>query len=199
MEESKILQEVREFVEAKLKAEIPSTFHYHNLSHTREVVEAVEKIATAEKISDEDLEILLLAAWFHDTGYTQTYDDHEAESAAIADRFLSEKDFPEPRKKEVIQLILATKYPPSPESLLEEIICDADTYSLGVPDYIDKNQKIRQEWLEVHGSEYEDKEWLEMSIAFLQTHRYFTDFAKKNLEAGKFKNIETLQKELYQL
>jgi predicted metal-dependent HD superfamily phosphohydrolase len=196
VKETKILGEVRAFAKGKLAAEIPGTFHYHNLGHTQEVVEAAEEIASAENVSNEDLEILLLAAWFHDTGYTQTYDEHEAESAAIADRFLSEKGFPETRKKEVIQLILATKYPPNPESLLEEIICDADTYSLGTADYMDKNQKIRQEWLEVHGSEYEDREWLEMSIAFLQKHRYFTDFAKRNLEDGKLRNIKNLREKL---
>ena len=61
---------------------------YHNLSHTTEVVSAVKEIAAAEGVSADDLELLVIAAWFHDSGYVKTCKGHEEVSVGYVKEFL---------------------------------------------------------------------------------------------------------------
>ena len=77
MLENDFFKKVKSFVFDLFKNKLPSQVVYHNFEHTSKVVEAVNEIAIGENISKDDLEVLLLAAWFHDTGFTQGYDNHE--------------------------------------------------------------------------------------------------------------------------
>ena len=42
--------------------------------------------------------------------------------------------------------ILATKMPRNPRNLVEEIICDADTYHFGTKEFKDTNKRMREEY-----------------------------------------------------
>lgn len=42
---------------------------YHNQEHTEEVVKAVFLLANNYALNDHDVFVVLVAAWFHDTGY----------------------------------------------------------------------------------------------------------------------------------
>ena len=57
----------------------------------------------------DDLEILLLAAWFHDTGMVNAYDHHEEKSIEIFKMFIKEDNLPPVKIEKVIQIIKATK------------------------------------------------------------------------------------------
>ena len=80
MLENDFLTNVKGFVFDLFKNKLPVQAVYHNFEHTTQVVEAVYEIATAKNISDDDMEILLLAAWFHDTGFTKGFENHEEKS-----------------------------------------------------------------------------------------------------------------------
>ena len=43
---------------------------------------------------------------------------------------------------EITGNIMATKIPRNPKNLLQQIICDADTYHLGTKDFKETNKKI---------------------------------------------------------
>ena len=64
-----ILKEVEEYVSNFIQTSVPSEYIYHNLRHTNNVVKACREISDRYEISEDELEILELAAWFHDTGY----------------------------------------------------------------------------------------------------------------------------------
>ena len=83
-------KEVKIYVFELFKDQLPNGIVYHNQNHTLQVVNASNEIALVENVSDEDLEILLLAAWFHDIGFTDGFVEHEERSKAIVD---SLKDF----------------------------------------------------------------------------------------------------------
>ena len=42
---------------------------YHNLIHTMQVLQASQEIAGALRLLPSELEVVELAAWFHDVGY----------------------------------------------------------------------------------------------------------------------------------
>jgi len=92
MSNGNILKSVEQYVFDTLKSGTPSEFVYHDINHTTEVVEACEKIGKKSGLSDDDIEILLIAAWFHDVGYLETSEQHEEQSAKAARKFLEENN-----------------------------------------------------------------------------------------------------------
>ena len=106
---SAIIEKTEKYVSDLLNEKLTENHLFHNLQHTIEMVEAAEEIAGHSDVSKEDLEILLIAAWFHDTGHTQTYDGHEEASCRIASDFLKKESYPEEKINQIIQLILTTK------------------------------------------------------------------------------------------
>ncbi len=64
-----IVQKAENFVFRLFKDKLSPDYIYHNFNHTLRVVNNVSEIARAEGVNEEDIEILVLAAWFHDAGY----------------------------------------------------------------------------------------------------------------------------------
>ena len=71
-----VLFELQEKALVLLKEKIPSNLYYHNYEHTMDVIETSERIAIAENISSEDIQILKTAAAFHDVGYIYAMENH---------------------------------------------------------------------------------------------------------------------------
>ena len=53
----------------------------------------------------------------------------------MAVHWLESKSFDPERTAEIREIILATKLPVSPQTLLQAIICDADTFHLGTDEF----------------------------------------------------------------
>ena len=87
-----LLVEVEKHVSSLLRSELPHTFIYHNLGHTRRVVKSTRELIEGENIPEDQIEQLLIAAWFHDVGYTDGYENHEERSIEVATSFLKEHE-----------------------------------------------------------------------------------------------------------
>ena len=60
---------------------------YHNLKHTKAVVSKTKQIAGHYDLSEKDMLVVYVAAWFHDTGYIFTEPQwHEEKSAELMRR-----------------------------------------------------------------------------------------------------------------
>lgn len=191
---SNITEDASEFVFQLMKLKLPGIYVYHNFKHTSEVADHVRKISKKMDLSEDDTEIVTLAAYFHDIGFIEKVTNHEDIGAEIAEKFLKEKNYPENKIEKVKECIIATKYPPAPKNLLEEILCDSDLYHLGSKDYEDKTELLRVEWEKSENRIYSEMEWLKLNIDFLSNHKYYTKYAKKNLEDNKIASLLKLQK-----
>ncbi len=89
------LLNIENYVFNLFKDNLSLDFTYHNFMHTVKVVEAIKTLCKEEQISSELQEKLLIAGWFHDTGYTKIVQGHENESANIAEEYLRAKNFDE--------------------------------------------------------------------------------------------------------
>lgn len=196
MLENDFFKEVASFVFNMFKNELSPEVIYHNYEHTFEVVKNANKIGLAENISENDLELLLLAAWFHDTGFVKGFENHEERSQEIAKNFLEQKGFSEEKITKVISLIAVTKLPQKPKNKLEEIICDADLYHLGSESFSEKSNLLRSEWEQLCNKYLTDVEFLNENVRFLKSHKYFTNYAFANLNEQKTKNWLKVQKDL---
>jgi predicted metal-dependent HD superfamily phosphohydrolase len=190
-----LTEAAREYVSAYIAANFPVTITYHNLNHVKEVVKAVEIIGRAVELRDEELEIVVLAAWFHDIGYHSGQAGHENKSAEIAKSFLLERGFPEGKTNRVIGCIEATRVPQKPSILLESIVCDADLFHLGSDKFEEKSDELWDE-LKIQGTDLSFFEWLKTSRDFIKSHKYHTSFARKNLDPKKEKNLHQLEQRI---
>lgn len=190
-----LVEQAKDFVEKLFKDKLSSSFTYHNLKHTIDVVAAVDAIADTEKISPSDKEILLLAAWFHDTGYINGCTKHEEGSVVIVTDFLKEQGKSAEYIEKVAGLIRSTIYGYVPKTLFEKIIKDADYYHLSSDEYGSTCNALRLEWQNLNQKTYSDVDWISENLDFLTNrHHYYTDFALKNWQPLKEKNIKRLQK-----
>ena len=189
----KILLEAEKFVANLLNEELPHHFVYHNFSHTQRVVAAVKEIVEGEKVKEEETYKLLMAAWFHDTGYTKGKDHHEESSVKIAKEFLEKYSVDSNFIDDVSHLIMATKMDYEPLNLLEKIIRDADSCHFQHKKYDRISELLRLEWEQLGIKEYTEVEWLEVNISFFtKHHRFYTEYAIENWQSGKDKNLSLL-------
>lgn len=194
-----IINKVKDYVLSILYSKTPSNHVYHDVDHTKNVAETAELIGKASNLNDDELEIVILAAWFHDLGYIIKVDGHEEISASYAEEFLLNENYPKDKIEKVKKCILATKVPQKPKNILEEIICDADLSHLGKQSFKNRNDLFREEFEFYFGRQLSESEWLEKSIDFLNQHRFFTEYARKEYDEQKKKNIEKLKAELLKL
>ncbi len=64
-----LIDSTKTFVTYLFKEKLSKNYLYHNIIHTSEVVDTCLEIAEHSNLPEDEIEILLLAAWFHDTGY----------------------------------------------------------------------------------------------------------------------------------
>lgn len=189
-----IVQATDDFILKLLTEELPSTFVYHNYTHSKRVYKSINEIIEHSQISVKDTTILRLAALLHDVGYTVSVENHEIEGAKIARRFLESKNVEEDIIKGVEECILATKFKDTvPKNELEMMIRDADSSHFGKEYFNETSEFFRQELSLQNREHYTPKEWLDENIrVFVEDHRFYTDYALKNWQPTKEENLSQL-------
>lgn len=193
MDDLQTLAQIKAYVESLFRTGQNDKLFYHNLEHTEEVIAHAVEMANHYRLADKDFFTLMAACWFHDVGYLKHSNDHEAMGAALAAEFLRAKEVPESQINEVVACIMATKMPQQPKGLLQQLICDADLYHLGTPQFKERNKSIRKEEETRHGP-IDKTRWREENIKFLRQHSFHTDYAVKLLSKGKEENLAALLK-----
>lgn len=189
-----IVSNAQQYVTDVYNNKVNKSIRFHNLDHTQGVVLAAEEMAHYFQLQDEDHAVLLVAAWFHDTGFsTGEAKGHEDASIGLATNFLKEQKANEAFIQKVKSTIEATKMPQTPHNLIEQILCDADLYHLGTDEFKEKSKRLRDELTVFSKKDISKKQWRKINIRFLDNHEYFTDYARRKLSAGKQKNYEELK------
>ena len=193
--QEQLLSAARNYVTEFYTHKVDPGFVFHNLDHTEDVAQACSQIADHFQLEDAERFILILAAWFHDTGYSLgSASGHEEESIRIASGFLRDHHVDEEIIQKVGSCIQATRMPQSPVNQVEKILCDADLFHLATEDFKARNQLLKQEQETLLGHKIDKKEWRKNNIEFLSNHKYFTEYGKEVLEPKKYENLLLLQK-----
>lgn len=194
-----LVQETGEYVTKILEEKLPENIIFHNLDHAKYVVKSARYIGKGAGLSENDLNITLICAWFHDIGFVVDPENHEEEGVKIATDFLNSKGVEKETVDLVRKAILSTRMPQQSFDDISNVLCDADLRHLAEEDYFDRVDKLRKEWNNISGETIGKRKFYSMSAKFFQKHRYHTDFAQKELQPGKEKNLEQLQKQVYML
>lgn len=192
-----ILDKAKNYVETLFKDKLSSVYFYHNFIHTAYTVNKAEEIMKNTPVSKEDQEKVLVALWFHDTGYIECAQNHEERSVEIMKGFLQQENYQESYISDVEKLILATKITYEPQNLLEKIVKDADFSHFAGHDYNDISDCLRKEWELTNVKCFSNDEWNAGNLDMLKNkHHFYTDYAKENWEPLKKKNIKKIEKKL---
>lgn len=175
---------MQQFIESLLSSKLPALFVYHNFEHALYVAQKAEEIARYEKCTEEEIMLIRIAALWHDVGCIVAYVGHEEESCRLAQQYLPQYKFSANDIEIICGIIRATKIPQTPKTKLEAILADADLEYLSTNTVAEKATDLFKELQSLVPS-LTKKAWDKMQISFLQTHRYFTPYCKKNKEPVK--------------
>ncbi|HLP95144.1 MAG TPA: Pycsar system effector family protein [Saprospiraceae bacterium] len=189
-----LFHEVEAHIKDYFAQNVSPQYVFHDLEHTIQTVAAAKTIGEGFRLDAQDMTTILLATWFHDTGYAQGPADHEERSCANAAAFLDGKISAE-QLAEIQTCIRATKVPQQPQSLLGQVIADADLSHLGMEIYWDRTSRLRQEFVLTRGTVMSDQDWVDFEINFMMTHEYHTVVAQELFNKRKAKHIQQLLKQ----
>ena len=173
-----------------LEKEMPR-LQYHNIEHIYDVLSASLLIAQHEQLPEDDINILRLAALYHDAGFIHSPKSHEQKGAEMASEMLPAFGLSVSQIDSIRGMILATRIPQSPVNHLEKILCDADLDYLGRDDFYEIGGRLLEE-LKAQGVVETEREWNLVQKTFLESHRYHTQFSKENREAKKHQHIQEI-------
>jgi len=189
-----LYKKTEQYVTALFKENPRHELYFHNLAHTLDVVDRTKEIAGHYFLSESDMLAVYIAAWFHDTGYLFAEPEkHEEKSVEMMEQFMKEEANDGQLIEKIKKCIMATRPPRNGNSLLLQIICDADTYHIGTKKFEETNQLVWQE-LKVREPDLDESEWRARSLDFLTKHQFYTKYCKDLLDKRKKKNMKKLNK-----
>ncbi|MFO0882022.1 MAG: hypothetical protein U0491_01050 [Candidatus Saccharimonadales bacterium] len=161
---------------------------YHNAEHAHDVMDAAVLIGKEQKLDSHTIELLELAACFHDIEHGIGRGEDEKASARIASERMTSIGYSTEDAHRVTEMILATTVDfrdgainqSATDDITTQIIADADLASFGRPfaTFWDRSLKLRQE--NGHTSELvgqEKQDFLRSQISVLEKHSFYTEAA----------------------
>jgi uncharacterized protein len=180
----------RERMERGLSPELT----YHNLAHTfEEVLPAALHLVKLHHLEDGEGDLVAVASAYHDIGMVIQGPEHEVIGVGIARSVLPRFGFSSEQIDTIAGMILATRPPQSPQTLLEEIVVDADLDVLGRVDFFSRSEDLRAE-LFAQGRTVTQEDWLCAQLQILESHRYHTEAARLLCFEQKKENIAEVKR-----
>jgi len=154
---------------------------YHNFAQAAAVAGLAADLAQAEQLSEENRELVQLAAWFHNIGYL--YEPRQAtETSAIrAEFFLADQQCPPEKIQQLRQTIVEALGGKKPEAETARVLCDAIRAYDWVESYEARSPLLQLEQELLTGQRPDAAAWQEFARKQLQ-EPFFTATAKKTYE-----------------
>ena len=192
---------VIERILAKQKAEFPKELKYHTYDHVIDVLSEAVLFGMHDCLPDGDIELLAIAAAFHDAGYLKRRVQNEILGAEMAVEYLTAAGGYSERQCQLVhQMILDTamvETPRGPRQLpttrLSEYLLDADLGNFGRVDFFEKAELQRQETGQSEDIFYQK------TLELLQAHTYHSSAARHLRGPGKVDTIARLQRRLMEM
>jgi exopolyphosphatase/pppGpp-phosphohydrolase len=195
-----------------LEGDLPETLCYHAPAHTADVFSEVILFAAYDNRSDKEIELLSIAAAFHDVGFIVRPMRNEKIGASLARNVMRRAgDYSEDQMFIVETMINDTELKPTRDgntleqrasSELSGYLLDADVSNFGRDDFISKSSLVLAE-ITGKGRDalaiLETKAFMEKTLKLLERHKWNTPAARALRQRKKEANIERLRKLLLSL
>lgn len=168
---------------------------YHNLNHTVKVVSHAREISKHYGLGEDELFTVGCAAWFHDIGYLILNDPkgHEILGAELAEKFLKDNLVAEDLISGVKACIMATVLSQRPQTLLQQILCDADLYHFGTSELFFQDALMYKEVGLRSKQSIDEHTWTTSTIRLLESHHFHTEYCQDLLNQQKKFNLDKLK------
>ena len=180
-----LITESEKFLSALYAEKLPANILFHDYSHAIMVKKYAEMIGNQSGLNDDEMNLLRICALFHDTGYINSYKDHQKESIGIASGFLADHGIDQPTIDHVVEIIGSAGHPQHPKDKIAEALCDAEMMYITADNCLEQFDLIFDEMAlaekKTHRRQTFEKEHLEQ---FTQ-HKYFTEYGKATLQPLK--------------
>jgi uncharacterized protein len=181
----------------RLGTELSPNLLYHTVDHTREVIADAVMLALRDQLLAREVELLAVAAAWHDTGFIESPEHNEPIAARMAVEALTRiGSYSSAEIKLIEQMILDTAIIPqeagSPlqraTTKLSPYLLDADVANFGRDDFFVKGELLRRELGEADLVAYNQK-----TQGLLTRHVWLSAPAQELWGAGKAFNLAKLQ------
>lgn len=186
-----LFQELHEDVFEQLNTALPKYLKYHTPEHTAYVIEKAEYISRQENVNGRELFLVKVAALYHDIGFIKQRLNHEEISCEICREKLTKLNFDTAEIDVICGMIMATKIPQQPHTLLEKIVADADLEYLGTDLFYPVSQGLYLEFKHFDPS-LTMQRFDEIQVRFMQKHQYHTNYCKTNRELQKQEHLKEI-------
>lgn len=181
----------------ELKDRLPPQLVYHSSEHTEDVIEEVRRFAIADALPAREIELLTIAAAYHDAGYLDAPAPNESFGAKRARRAMEEQGgFSSEEFALVEQAIMDTALQGEPPNLTQcsssrfsSYLLDADLANLGRSDFFECTDRVMREIGVVEAEER--GKFLRNLLAFMSAHRWHTA-AAESLRGAKLRENTAL-------
>ncbi len=183
----------KQYILAKLRAELSDRLSYHGMHHTLDVLKVSKALCESEGVHGTALILVKTAALFHDAGFVKDkHAGHEFEGCLMARAALPGFGYTTEAIEAICGMIMATKIPQSPTNLLEEIICDADLDYLGREDFYPIAETLFEE-MTTYQLISSEQAWNRLQVNFLTAHHFHTHTNNALREPIKQQYLEELK------
>ncbi len=180
----------------RLKEELSLDLRYHNFSHTFDVINEALYFGIEEKLSDRELQLLAIAAAFHDAGFLYQNEKNEEIGAKLAEEALRHEGGYSANEISIIaHMIEDTKliHETDPQkkklsSTISGCLLDADVSNFGRDDFFEKSDLIITEKKIVDKQKFN-----QYLLGLLLNHRWYTKSAHKHRQHKKEENLIKLR------
>jgi len=181
-----------ESVLQRLKDGLNKHYYYHDVRHTLDVIEQSQAIGKLEGVTERELEILKIAALFHDTGFLNVRSGHEQASIDFFQAIGGLSSLTYEDCDTITGCIRATHMPQNPMNQLERILCDADLDYLGREDFSLIGENLFLE-MSACGEMNDRFTWDNLQVKFLEAHNYHTPSNQNRRNAKKEENLKEVR------
>jgi signal transduction histidine kinase/predicted metal-dependent HD superfamily phosphohydrolase len=179
---------------AKLRSELAEDLYYHSSEHSVDVLHDAILYAIEDGLSNAELELIAIAAAFHDSGFIKGRKENEIWAAEFARSAMLGSGYSEEQISLVERMILDTRLVltgAGPRQLvthpLSSYLLDADMSNLGRSDFFEKGELYRREL----GMPKDD--FLRLALQIVKAHQWHTPAARRLRQTVKAENRKRLE------
>ena len=174
MENTMMIYAADEYVRGYLRQNLATRRLYHNYEHAKDVAEVTAELISDQGLDESQTEAVLLAAWFHDTGYAHSPENITDGSIHVLNEFAKGH----PVDKSVLQtaeaLIRFVQSGNEPSNSLEAYLYDANNSYIGRKRFFDQSGMRRVERETFDGISYSMYDWNRELLDVLMNHKFWT-------------------------
>lgn len=183
---------------AILEERLPADLTYHSSAHTEDVFREAVALALHDGCSDREVELVAIAAAFHDAGYIQSRSNNEAIGAAMAAAAMQRTGgYTIDEICLVEEMILDTRVVDSDtlqaqvaSTRLSAYLLDADLCNFGRDDFFEKLDQVRGE------SGADELTQARATLEMMERHHWLTGAARLLRDEKKQQNMAALRERL---